>query len=123
MKKLILLLLFVFLSCGELPENYFSYNEPMEKNEDITLIMQFHDYISESNKYFDNYKVGAVLYASGVGGEINLKIDRSFYDYIKKFGVGNYPDYEVWIEAMFKDCINQTKVSSIVNCDITEFKF
>lgn len=123
MKKLILLLLFIPLfSCSEIPENKFFYNEPMEKNMGINLMMQFHDYLSETNDFYGNYIVSATLYKSGVSGKITLNIDKKLYDYAKSFGKGNYPDYDKWLLAEFKSCINESRVSNQVLCDLTNYK-
>lgn len=121
----IFLTFFILLiySCSDLPENYFSYNEPTEKNMNIDLVMQFHDYLNSTNKFYQEYKVSSVLYNSGVGGDITLTIDKSFFDLAKKFGKGNYPNYDKWILMNFKDCINQSRVSESVICDLTQFTF
>jgi hypothetical protein len=110
-------------SCADLPENYFSYNEPTEQNMNIDLLMQFHDYLNSTNKFHQEYQVSSMLYNSGVGGYITLTIDKSFFDYAKKYGKGNYPNYDKWIMMNFKDCINQSRVSKNVICDLTEFTF
>jgi hypothetical protein len=123
MKKIIILLLFVpIVSCSEIPENNFFYNEPIEKNMGINLMMQFHDYLAETENFHESYFVNASLYESGVSGKITLKIDKSLFDYAKSLGKDNYPNYDQWLLAEFKNCINESRVSNQVLCDLTHYK-
>ena len=89
----------------------------------VDLVMQFHDYLNTTDQFFENYIVGAQLLKPGVGGKISLVIDESFYDFAKKKGEGNYPEYDEWIMMEFKDCINQSKVSSKVECNLSQYVF
>ncbi len=146
MKKLALLLLLITYSCGDLPPNLFSYGEPEEKNQYYTLMEQFHDYIAKSEKYFDEYKLSPMLYEGGVRGTATLVIDESLYDYIKSFGVGNYPDYPSerlrrldyiyekpkpgsdaakleGLDLLFRQCLISTRIDKESKCDLSYYKF
>ena len=123
MKKLTLILLLITYSCGDLPPNLFSYNEPSEKNQYYTLMEQFHDYIAKSEKYFDEYKLSPMLYEGGVRGTATLVIDESLYDYIKGFGVGNYPDYPEGLDLLFRQCLISTRIDKESKCDLSYYKF
>lgn len=146
MKKLTLLLLLIIYSCGDRPPNQFSYSEPSEKNQYYTLMEQFHDYIAKSEKYFDEYELNPSLYKGGVYGTATLVIDESLYDYIKSFGVGNYPDYPSerlrrldyvyekpkpgsdaakleGLDLLFRQCLISTRLDKESECDLSYYKF
>tara|TARA_B100000963_G_scaffold255756_1_gene224358 strand:- start:1656 stop:2021 length:366 start_codon:yes stop_codon:yes gene_type:complete len=120
-------MLTLFFACLKVPGNFFVYSEAKEINEGIDLIMQLHDFICETDAYYESYTMK--FYKLENSGEMTFTIDSSYYNYSKKFGKGNYPNFEDigfpinWLSSEIKSCMFDVTESSNVTCNLTRYVF
>ena len=128
MRKVFLcLMLTLFFACLKVPGNFFVYSEAKEINEGIDLIKQLHDFLCETDEYYESYTMK--FYKLENSGEMTFTIDSSYYNYSKRFGKGNYPKFEDigfpinWLSSEIKGCIYDVTESSNVTCNLTRYVF